>query len=194
MNHPEKSALRRHFRAVRDALDTHDERSAMICARIAALPVYQAAHILHCYLPMRSEVNTLPLLRLAMSQGKRVVVPVVYQGTRELAHSWLESLDESERETGVLGTPQPRSLNLTIAGVWDVIIVPMLAFDRNGYRLGYGGGYYDRLLGRTHAPSVGAAFAVQETTSLHRERHDIPLDWIVTEHTCFEGGNPTPAG
>ncbi|HUF44987.1 MAG TPA: 5-formyltetrahydrofolate cyclo-ligase, partial [Aestuariivirgaceae bacterium] len=90
--------------------------------------------------------------------------------------------------------------NPTVAGIWsipvplesapelepDVLIVPMLAFDGEGYRLGYGGGFYDRTLARLRAikpvVAVGAAFAGQEVAQVPRGPHDEPLDWIVTEH------------
>lgn len=191
--HP-KQVLRRHYRQVRDTLDRRAERSAAICARVAALPAYLEAHTLHCYLPIRSEVDTLPLLRDALAQGKRIVVPVVEQGKRTLTHTLLPSLAERELVVGVFGTLQPRTLCPVDDGMWDMVLVPLLAFDRAGYRLGYGKGFYDRLLALSSAstvssalsvlpvPSVGLAFAAQEAQSLPHEPHDRPLSQIVTEH------------
>jgi 5-formyltetrahydrofolate cyclo-ligase len=177
-----KRLFRQEYARRRSAITEHAARSRAICAQINRLSVFQAARVLHCYLPMRSEVDTLPLLRQALARDMRVVVPVVQRDSSDLAHSWLLSAELSEIVPGVFGTPQPRTLHAAMPGDWDMMVVPLLAFDRRGYRLGYGGGYYDRLLAA--APPVvriGVAFAVQEADQLPHEEHDIPLDWIVTE-------------
>ncbi|NJK81752.1 MAG: 5-formyltetrahydrofolate cyclo-ligase [Chloroflexaceae bacterium] len=67
-------------------------------------------------------------------------------------------------------------------GDWDLTIVPLLGFDRRGYRLGYGKGYYDRLLAVAPTPTIGLAFAMQEVEMVPTEPHDLPLTWVVTEH------------
>jgi 5-formyltetrahydrofolate cyclo-ligase len=185
----DKRALRKTYRARRDALPNREQRSAAICARITTLLIYQRAEVIHCFLPIRSEVDTLPLLTHAFAQHKRVVVPVVRPGTTELAHSWLRSLDTAEVEPGIFGTLQPRALHHADPGDWDVVIVPLLAFDRQGYRLGYGKGYYDRLLTAAPTPTVGAAFAAQEAPHVPHEPHDIPLTWVVTEEEAIATGS-----
>jgi 5-formyltetrahydrofolate cyclo-ligase len=152
-----------------------------ICGQILALPAYVAARAIHCYLPMRSEVDTRPLIADALRKGKGVVVPVVVPKADELAHAWLESLSADALEPGSFGTLNPRRGRPALPGDWDVTIVPLLAFDRRGYRVGYGKGYYDRLLAETRTGAIGVAFAVQEMDSLPAEPHDVPLDWIVTE-------------
>jgi 5-formyltetrahydrofolate cyclo-ligase len=181
MNTLDKVALRRSYRQRRDSLAAREQHSAAICRQVVSLPVYQAAQVIHCYLPMRSEVDTRPLLAHAFAQGKRVVVPVVRPGVNELAHSWLGSLAAEELEPGVFGTLQPRRLVPAAPGDWDLVLLPLLAFDRHGTRLGYGGGFYDRLLAAVPVPAVGLAFAAQEAEALPREPHDLPPGWIVTE-------------
>lgn len=156
-----------------------------IAARVATVPVYQSAPVIHCYLPLHSEVDTRPLLVTALSQQKTVVVPVVEPGTGNLLHSRLVSLEVEDWERGHFGIFQPRSLLPVAPGTWDLVLVPLVAFDRSGYRLGYGKGYYDRLLATGSVPTIGLAFAVQEATTLPREAHDVPLDWIVTENECI---------
>ncbi|MCG8351215.1 MAG: 5-formyltetrahydrofolate cyclo-ligase [Chloroflexales bacterium] len=176
-----KQTLRRELIQRRDALDKRQERSAAICARIAAMAILDAADTLHCYLPIRSEVDTRPLIREALARGKGIVAPVVRRNVLELEHSWLTSLAEEDLEPGVLGTLRPRTLRPAKSDDWGLVIVPLLGFDRTGYRLGYGKGYYDRFLRISPAPTIGVAFAVQEIEAMPREGHDIPLDWIVTE-------------
>jgi 5-formyltetrahydrofolate cyclo-ligase len=181
MSTPDKTTIRRYYRQRRDSLTEREQHSAAICRRVVDLPVYQAARVLHSYLPMRSEVDTRPLLAHAFAQGKRVVVPVVRPGVNELSHSWLASLAAEELEPGVFGTLQPRTLAPAAPGDWDLVLLPLLAFDRRGTRLGYGGGFYDRLLEAVPVPAVGLAFAAQEAEALPREVHDLSPGWIVTE-------------
>jgi 5-formyltetrahydrofolate cyclo-ligase len=178
---PDKPTLRQQAHARRNALREREQRSAQICAHVTELPLYRAARVIHCYLPIRSEVDTRPLIAHALSHGKRMVVPVVIRRSVVLAHSWLTSVDAAELIAGVFGTLQPRVLLPAAPGDWELNIVPMVAFDRQGYRLGYGKGFYDRLLGVAPTPTIGVAFAAQEIDEIPSEPHDRRLDWIVTE-------------
>ena len=177
----DKSTLRREAMLRRDSLDDRERRSAAICRQVLAMPVYLVARTIHCYLPMRSEVDTRPLIAGALSEGKSVIVPVVVPKAEELAHAWLESLSDDALEPGSFGTFNPRQGRPATSGDWGLTIVPLLAFDRRGYRLGYGKGYYDRLLAAISTVTIGVAFAAQEVDTLPTEAHDVPLDWIVTE-------------
>ncbi len=179
---PDKQTLRRELRQRRDALANRSERSAAICTLVSTLALFQAAQVVHCYLPIRSEVDTRPLITTALAQGKGVVVPVVGANSLTLEHCWLTSLQPHDLELGIFGTPYPRQQQPVEPGAWQLIIVPMLGFDRSGHRLGYGKGYYDRLLASSPTPSIGVAFATQELAELPHAPHDIPLDWIVTEN------------
>jgi len=177
----DKAALRAAAMLRRDALDDRERRSAMICALVVASPSYAAAHAIHCYLPMRSEVDTRPLIADALARGTRVAVPIVVPRAAELAHAWFESLAADALTPGAFGTFNPRELRSAAPGDWDLVIVPLLAFDRRGYRLGYGKGYYDRLLAASPVTTIGVAFAAQEIDALPAEAHDIALDWVITE-------------
>lgn len=176
----QKAALRAAMMARRDALPDRDRRSAQICALAQQLPAFLAATVIHCYVPMRSEVDTRPLIAAALAAGKAVAVPVV-AGQRRLEHSWIDSLAETEWVRGRFGTLQPRQIRPARPGAWSLTIVPLLAFDHDLYRLGYGGGFYDALLATAPTIAVGVAFAVQEVVRLPREPHDIQLDLVVCE-------------
>ncbi|MFP4441370.1 MAG: 5-formyltetrahydrofolate cyclo-ligase [Chloroflexaceae bacterium] len=183
-----KAMLRRESRRRRNAIPERAARSAAICERVATLPAYRSARVLHCYLPIRSEVDTRPLLLTSLARGTGVVVPVVRPDVNELAHSWVASLAAEDLEVGTFGTLQPRLLQPAEVGVWDLVIVPLLAFDRAGYRLGYGKGFYDRLLTSAPATTIGLAFAAQEAPRIPHEPHDMPLDLIVTEDEVIAAG------
>ena len=181
-----KAELRREMMQRRDELAGRERRSAAICAQVIAMPAYIAAQAVHCFLSMRSEVNTQPIIGDALGRGKRVAVPVVVPRAAELAHAWLASLDPGDFAAGNFGTSNPRDMRPAQPGEWDLTLVPLLAFDRRGYRLGYGKGYYDRLLGARPMLSIGLAFAAQEVDALPDEPHDVPLNYIVTEDEIIQ--------
>jgi len=185
-----KHVLRHTLRQQRRAIINRHERSTRIGTHITRMPHYQAAHIIHCYLPIGSEVDTTPLITHALSHQKRIIVPVVQQDTSDLAHTWLTSLEAEDLHAGVYGIPQPSLIQpLTLSpDTCDLIIVPLLGFDSAGYRLGYGKGYYDRFLTVMTAPAVGIAFAAQQVAAIPREPHDVPLCCIVTENGPIGGG------
>lgn len=177
-----KHYMRRTYRQIRQTLDARVERSLAICHRVCAIPAYTSAHCIHCYMSIESEVDTTPLITHALAEHKQVVVPIV-RG-KNLVHSVLTSLARENLVYDTWGIPHPRQVRLVQACTWDVIIVPVLAFDRTGYRLGYGKGFYDRMLascGGSSIPSIGVAFAAQEVAAVPHNAYDVPLDWIVTE-------------
>jgi 5-formyltetrahydrofolate cyclo-ligase len=167
--------------ARRNSLAHRESLSATIRTRILGMPQFAAAEAIHCYLPIRSEVDTRPIVAAAFAAGKRVAIPVTV-GSGPLQHSWIDTSDPASFGAGALGTPRPNTLRPAVPGEWSLTIVPLLAFDRERYRLGYGKGLYDQLLAMIGGVAVGVAFAAQEVDALPREDHDQRLDFIVTEH------------
>ena len=182
--HEAKLAARQAMMAARDALPAAARlaASAAITARIAALPSFIAARTVLLTLPFRSEWDTLPLVEEALAAGKTVAAPRVNRATRMLD---LHSLSESARALlpGAFGIPEPAATADRVppeSVEW--VLVPGVAFDRTGRRLGYGGGYYDRLLpllGR--ATRVAGAFDLQLVDRVPWAPHDVCVDVIVTE-------------
>ncbi len=124
------------------------------------------------YNAFRSEVATARIVSALLAAGKEVRLPRVC-GDKLLA------LPFGETEVSPLGVREPVAGE---DGFCEVALVPLLAFDGEGYRLGYGGGYYDRYLARNPATvRVGLAYAGQAVEALPREAHDVPLDALVTE-------------
>lgn len=175
-----KRALRPALIDRRERVAGREARSAAIRERILALPAFQRSAAIHSFISIGAEVDTRPLIALALAQGKAVAVPVVERG-RRLSHSWIRDIDPADFTEGVLGTLTPRVLSPATPGDWDFTVVPMLGFDRQGYRIGYGMGYYDKILAAAPTIAVGVAFAAQEVVALPHEPHDVPLDMIVTE-------------
>ena len=180
-----KQAMRVRIAAARDALGAgwRDEASHALCASVAALPSFVAARTVLLTAPFRSEWNAEPLIDLALAQGKTVALPRVVEPARMLE---LCRVADAARDivVGWRGVPEPAS-DCGCVEVADVdwVLVPGVAFDRDGGRLGYGGGYYDRLLPLlpSRAPRVAGAFSVQIVDEVPKAPHDITMDVVVTE-------------
>jgi 5-formyltetrahydrofolate cyclo-ligase len=181
-----KAALRREMIARRDALPAseRDRIAADLVLRIAALPRYAAARSVLATMAIGSEWNTRLFLDRARADGKAIVLPRITAPPRHLELHVVRDLDH-DLVPGIWDIPEPdpaRCERVTIADV-DFALVPALAVDRDGYRIGYGAGYFDRLLaGRTASTycvaGLPSAFVVE---SLPHEAHDEPLDLIVDE-------------
>ncbi len=198
----DKKTLRARMRALRDATPgaQRAEWSRRICAHAISLPAYQSARVAHCFLSIQSEVDTRPLIEHALAHGKRVVIPLFVKGSDETPCAEILSLDEDEFEIGRFNLRAPKTIRPVALSEIDVVFAPLLAFALLGgalpggalpggavCRLGYGAGYYDRLLSRLRpgAPKIGLAFGLQRTPALPLEAHDALLDAVVTEEGCW---------
>ena len=168
--------------------------SAAVRRRLAALPEVAGARALLAYAAFGSEVDLDPLLADAAAAGRGVLLPYV-DGDR-LAVARVRDLD-GDLAPGYRGIREPVLSGRRSARPdrVDVVLVPGVAFDGDGGRLGYGGGFYDELLGRVPArvPRIGVAFALQVVPRVPREAHDVRLDAVVTEAGVLRtGGGPGP--
>ena len=184
-----KRAMRERIVALRDALpvDTRAEASRAIVQRIAALESFVRAGCVILTLPYRSEWNARLLLDHALAAGKTVGAPRVDTRARMLRALAIED-PARDIEAGYRGIPEPRAgcREIALAEV-DWVLVPGVAFDAAGRRLGYGGGYYDRLLPLlpATAPRVAGAFDAQIVDAVPAAAHDIGVDYVVTESRTF---------
>ena len=181
-----KQAMRTAVAAARDALDPgwRARASAALVERIAALSTYAAARTVLLTAPFRTEWDAGPLIARSLAAGKTVVLPRVDEGSRMLE---LKRVADPERDivAGYRGLPEPDArCERVAASSIDWVLVPGIAFDRSGGRLGYGGGYYDRLLalpGMARAFSVGLAFDFQIVAALPADPWDRPVNAVVTD-------------
>jgi 5-formyltetrahydrofolate cyclo-ligase len=179
MNAVSKSSLRNEARARRATLTRPDFADAI--ARLAAdLPIAPAA-VIAGYHPIRDEADPRGLMSALGRRGHILSLPVIAAAKAALIfRRWSEGEALRPNAYGI-AEPLPGAPQV----LPDVVLVPLLAFDKLGHRLGYGGGYYDRTLDflRRTRPvlAVGIAYAGQEVAQLPREPHDHRLDWIVTE-------------
>lgn len=187
----QKQAIREAAHNNRRNQANKDKVSATIVARFMELPEYAAARTVMFYVDVRDEVRTRHALPQAISGDKRIVIPYCVDGELELFH--LESMEELE--VGMYKILEPRADLRNVATKrlqprdLDLIMVPGVAFDREGGRTGHGKGYYDKLLehARADAPLVALAFESQMFPKIPCESHDIYMDKVVTELQTYTG-------
>jgi 5-formyltetrahydrofolate cyclo-ligase len=186
-----KQAIREQAHENRRLQKDKDELSQRICETFVGLPEYAAAHTVMFYVDVRAEVRTRHFLPTALSHGKRIVVPYCVEGDLELFH--LETMEELAIGMYKILEPKPELRSLPAKKVavdkLDLVMVPGVAFDRTGARMGHGFGYYDKLLEhvRSDAPLVALAFECQLFDEIPTAAHDVFMDKIVTEKSVYAG-------
>jgi 5-formyltetrahydrofolate cyclo-ligase len=187
-----KKKIREQAHANRNAQEHKDELSQTICGKFMTLPEYVRAKTVMYYIDVRSEVRTRHALPFALAQGKKIIVPWCNdRGELELFH--LENMDELAVGMYKILEPKQELRALPAKQVevkeLDLVMVPGVAFDRTGARMGHGKGYYDKLLehARLDAPLVALAFECQLFPEIPTAAHDIFMDRIITELAIYPG-------
>lgn len=191
----DKASLRRHYADLRGGLTSVQREAAELAIRerLFALPAWREASVICGYISVRGELNTDPILRQAAAESKTVALPVTVTGAGEgrMVFRALPEGDFSRLAPARFGIPEPDGSCPILADndfTRALILVPALAFDSAGYRLGYGGGYYDRFLAALRESAiphtaVGLAYSVCRAVALPREAHDIPVHIILDERS-----------
>ena len=181
-----KKALRKQIFAVRDSLTAGEiqSKSRAVAEQLEKLQFYWGVRTIMFFLSFRSEIDTSQMIKDNLSRGNRVLVPKTLPADREMIPSELLSFkdDLAPGAYGIL-EPKPEALRPVDPRRIDLLIVPGVAFDLNGNRLGYGGGYYDRFFERLRpgVPLVALAFELQLVEQVPVEPWDRRMDWLVTE-------------
>jgi 5-formyltetrahydrofolate cyclo-ligase len=136
--------------------------------------------IISAYMPIRTEVSPIPTMERMVTRGRKICVPVIVgEGVPLEFHEWTP---DTEMVAGAFGAAIPKDGKRLIP---DIVITPLLAFDPHGYRMGYGGGFYDRSFEQISAvkevKAVGYAYSDQEVLLVPREATDFPLNAVITE-------------
>ncbi len=159
-----------------------------LCERVLGALSFPAGCVVSAYWPIGSEIDPRPLMQRLHDDGHPIALPVITEDSAPLLfRAWRpeDPLEPAGFDTRVPLENQPE---LTPR----ILIVPMLAFDRSGHRLGYGGGFYDRTLARLRESgagpvlAVGVAYTAQEVAEVPRDGSDQPVDWIVTESEALQ--------
>lgn len=173
-----KQELRRAIRERKRAMTEEEivERSNALAGKFYNSPAYQAASTIYGYLPYNQEVRTAPMLQRALDDGKRVAVPKVYG--EEMRFIYLEDLTQVSK--GYAGIPEPIADAPVAEDKQALVLMPGLAFDPQGHRIGYGGGFYDKFLAKEpHHPTLALCYEFQMQAHLDTEEFDIPVDTVL---------------
>ena len=174
----DKKQLRAQIREKKRAMTEAQivQASTRLAKLFAASDAYKAAKTIYGYLPYNQEVRTVPMLEQALKDGKRVAVPKVYGDDMKFIYI----TDFSQVEKGYAGIPEPIADEPVADDPTALVLMPGLAFDKDGHRIGYGGGFYDRFLAaeRNH-PTLALCYDFQMLPALETEEFDIPVDCVL---------------
>ena len=174
----DKKELRRSIRERKRAMTEVEivSRSEKLGVLFAQSEAYKAAKTIYGYLPYNQEVRTVPMLEQALRDGKRVAVPKVYGA--EMKFLYLDDLTKVSK--GYAEIPEPIADEPVADDKTALVLMPGLAFDPAGHRIGYGGGFYDKFLAaEPNHPTLALCYEFQMLPELHTEEHDIPVDTVL---------------
>ena len=181
-----KQEIREQYKAIRAAIPgaARAAKSESMCRLFLASEDYAAADCIFAFLPFGAEIDTQSILADAWARGKRVAVPVTKAGGQMdfVALGGINGLVISK-----FGVPEPREGAIVLPGAETLMLVPGVAFGRDGFRVGYGKGFYDRYLARVmeetpRFPRIGIGFYEQITDSVPHDDYDIALDRLLTDN------------
>ena len=174
----DKKALRQQIKEEKKAMTEAEIESASnaLAEKFFACPQYQKANTIYGYLPYNQEVRTAPILQRALADGKKVAVPKVYGD--QMRFIYLSDLSQVEK--GYCGIPEPIADAPVADDPTALVLMPGLAFDPAGHRIGYGGGFYDKFLSSEPGhPTVALCYEFQVFPQLETEEFDIPVDLVI---------------
>ncbi|KPU26707.1 5-formyltetrahydrofolate cyclo-ligase [Caloranaerobacter sp. TR13] len=187
----DKNELRKKILNKRKELSNKDivNLSNKIIDLLINTTLYKNANYIMAYIDFRNEVKTEKLIKKSLEIGKKIIIPISLTESKELLLSELKDYD-NELTTGAYGILEPKKefIRKVSPQILDLIIVPGVVFDKRGYRIGYGGGYYDKFLLNISksVPKVALAFDFQIVEKINQEKHDIPVDYIITEKSIVK--------
>ena len=174
----DKTALRNSIRARKRAMTEEEivSRSEALAQQFYASEAYKNAKTIYGYMPYNQEVRTVAMLEQALKDGKRVAIPKCYGD--EMKFIFIDDLTKVEK--GYANIPEPIADGPVADDETALVLMPGLAFDPQGHRIGYGGGFYDKFLSREpNHPTLALCYEFQMLEHLETEAHDIPVDYVL---------------
>jgi 5-formyltetrahydrofolate cyclo-ligase len=183
--HRTKARIREAAKTARAMIPTENRERWSACIEEHLLPLLSPYTTILIYASKPPEVDTGHLIETLISAGKKVVVPIIEKESRGLRLSYLQNPACLVRSTFQVPEPIGNEIPASPKAV-EVAIIPLIAFDAEGSRLGYGAGYYDRFLKRHHhILKIGVAYSLQQQTILPQDVDDVRMDIIVTEKKVY---------
>jgi 5-formyltetrahydrofolate cyclo-ligase len=189
---PSKDEIRNKLRSIRDALTIEERRRKNNYITTHLKKFLQPYQTIFTYVSKDSEVESLVIINCLLEEGKTVVVPIIQTNTKTLRLSYLKRV--ADLKPGTFRVPEPLPTDApVVTEMIEIALVPLIGFDRNGNRLGYGRGYYDRFF-ETHPniPRIGLAYACQEAVAIPADPFDRKLNWIITENELITCNSALP--
>ena len=174
----DKTALRNSIRARKRAMTEEEivSRSEALAQQFYASEAYKYAKTIYGYMPYNQEVRTIPMMEQALKDGKRVAIPKCYGDTMKFI--FIDDLSKVEK--GYANIPEPIADEPVADDTTALVLMPGLAFDPQGHRCGYGGGFYDKFLAaEPDHPTLALCYEFQMLPHLETEAHDIPVDYVL---------------
>lgn len=174
----DKKGLRQQIRQQKQAMSPEEIELASnrLCQRFFETEQYKTAKTIYSYLPYNQEVRTVPILEKAVADGKAVAVPKVYGDTMRFIY--ITSMEQTA--PGYSGIPEPIADGPVANDPTALVLMPGLAFDKQGHRIGYGGGFYDKFLAaEPDHPTVALCYGFQVFERLETDEFDIPVDCVL---------------
>ena len=182
LNPQEKKEQRAIYKALRSGIAKEQKSIAdeAICNRVLSLSCFRFADTVLIYSPIGSEVNVNKITLRALELGKKVALPTCNTEVKEMTFKYIDSIEELS--SGAYSIPEPKPDAARFSQIQhSLCIVPALAFDKRGFRLGYGGGYYDKFLKTFNGVILGVSYDALVTDTLPNGIYDVPVDIIITE-------------
>ncbi|MBB6444923.1 5-formyltetrahydrofolate cyclo-ligase [Bacillus benzoevorans] len=178
----EKQKLRKEIRAKLKQIPKplYEHYSYTIAQELYKDPLWQAASVIGITISIAPEVDTYQIIRTAWAEGKRVAVPKCHDKERTMDFRYLQRFNQLESVYFGLLEPIETETELAAKAEIDLLLVPGIAFTQQGYRMGVGGGYYDRFLEDFKGGTISLAFAQQIVPEIPVEEHDLPVGKIIT--------------
>ena len=187
-----KEELRKVSKQKREQIESREEKDFLIADKLFSLDEYKTAKAVFCFASLDGEINTDGIINQALRDSKRVALPCCRDGEGNMDFYYISSL--SQLKTGSFNVREPDITQCEMAVDFSnaLLIVPGLCFDKKGFRLGYGKGFYDRFLERFDNNSVGLCYDEMLINSVPADEYDKKVDIIVTQSSiiiCNNGGN-----
>ncbi|ATH72889.1 5-formyltetrahydrofolate cyclo-ligase [Bacillus altitudinis] len=178
-----KKELRLQTLAMLDQISAEEfnRHASLLHEHVLQLSEWKQAKTIALTMSRGKEIPTMPLIEKAWEEGKTVCIPTCFPKTKEMV--FYEYTPETKMTSSYFGLMEPDPLEATVVHkeAIDLIIVPGVCFDQCGYRIGFGGGYYDRYLADYHGVTIALCLSLQQTRHIPAEAHDIPVSMIVSE-------------
>lgn len=171
----DKRELRKKYSKLREEIKNRDEKDKKIRERLKNLEIYKDAKSVFIFISYKSEVDTKEIINMILKDGKKLLVPLVRGG--EMIAVEVKGIDDLEPNK--MGILEPKD-GKEVVDI-DLTVTPGLAFDKDGYRLGYGGGFYDKFFAKVKTIRMGIGYSEQIVEKLVHEEYDMALNYLLTD-------------